>query len=621
MIPWTTLEEEQNLNDLQQLATLSLTSNFFQSAIQVDDDNARSSRSTGKARDRANPLARTGRKNAVKSAAPDVTGQAFNIRGAANNSQSKAKLTARIAGAPGAAGGSGPSTAQGMIGVLKRVLASRWNGPANYLNLDRLADDAILKENDLTPPGQPKAHKDIGRVLFKLVSENFPSITTLSLANNEFKTLGPVAALPEYLPDLQNLSLQGNDLKWTKDLSVFSSAARGGKLKNLRELILTGNPMQTNAASAMNQENYRSEVIAKFPTLTLLDGEAVTPKESAVAKLPSGKGKGDQILTADMPTRPFPLAVKAGFSDEHASAVVPAFLHKFFTLFDTDRSGNALRAVYASNATWSLVLNRHVPPRAKSAGYLNSAALPRQRDLNWAGYKNVTDHNIMGLGARAASRGLPVGAHTIIRTLEKLPATTHPLTDASKFVVDSWLLPNAAVGALLGQKDASTSKQALTKPEAVLFISVKGEFQEGPSYGLRSFERTFIVSPSAPGSAAQTEGWAVTILAEQWTVKHYTGSEGWRVGSLGGEAAPAATSSQQPPHQDPSTIQPAPGLTPEQHQLSLDLSSQTGLTYPFAVQCLQENGWQPQAAMTVFANLKAQGSIPAEAFQGGVVPS
>ncbi len=51
----------------------------------------------------------------------------------------------------------------------------------------------------------------------------------------------PSSSLPVYLPNLQNLSLEGNELKWTKDLDTFAS--RRSKLANLKELLLTGNPV------------------------------------------------------------------------------------------------------------------------------------------------------------------------------------------------------------------------------------------------------------------------------------------------------------------------------------------------------------------------------------------
>lgn len=142
---------------------------------------------------------------------------------------------------------------QGTIGVLRRFLASRWNGSANFLNLDNMQADEILKESKVIPPGTPGAHKDIGAVMWKLASELYPGLTTLSLGNNDLKTLAPLSQLPQHLPNIQNLSLEGNDLKWTKDLSTFAKN-KNGSLKNLRELMLTGNPMQQNAVSAMNEE-------------------------------------------------------------------------------------------------------------------------------------------------------------------------------------------------------------------------------------------------------------------------------------------------------------------------------------------------------------------------------
>lgn len=275
---------------------------------------------------------RPARRNAANSADPSVKGQAFSIRGAAGNANKKrGGGGGRIPGGGGAADDASSSglsvSAKGTIALLKRFLAQRWNGEAKFLNLENLAQDAVLKENKVAAPGQPDAHKDIGTVIFKLASESYPDILTISLGHNDFKTLGPIVSLPQYIPHLRNLSLEGNDIKWTKDLAGFTSG-KHGKFKNLQELILIGNPMQTNAASAMNEEGYRAEVIAKFPSLTLLDRIPVPPKGSAIGGAASGPAKPDQILGPDVPTRNFPLQVRSGFSDEAATGIVPGFLHK-----------------------------------------------------------------------------------------------------------------------------------------------------------------------------------------------------------------------------------------------------------------------------------------------------
>ncbi|CAO1613084.1 unnamed protein product [Sympodiomycopsis kandeliae] len=588
-----------------------------------------------KARDRANPLAArlnrpTAKASLTGTSDPNVRGQAFGIRGAAKG---KGKGRGQGSSIPGAVE-STPATfnTQGTIAVLRRLLSSRWNGASSFLNLSNLKDDPILKEGRVVPPGQPKAHKDIGTVIFKLASELYPQIATISLGQNDFKSLIPILTLPQHIPNLQNLSLENNDLKWTKDLAVLNG--KSGKFAGLRELVLTGNPMQTNAASALNEEGYRAEVISTFPTLTLLDSVDVSQKESAIAQLPSGgkKSKGDQVLGPETPIRNFPVQTKAGFSDEAANGIVPSFLHRFFTLFDSSRESPELRSVYASNATWTIVVNTSIPPRARSAGYQNSKDLPRQKDLTWSMYlKSLTNHNIMSLGAKSASKGCPIGAGTILAMFKKMPATRHPITDASKFVVDSWILPNTVVGALVGSKQG-TQPEKLEKPDAVLFINVKGEFAEGPSFGVRSFERTFMVAPASPESPAAKAGWPCTILSEQLTVKNYTGIDGWKVDSLpvgdvttsvvgqmqlpqaAPQAQPLPQGTLQPQAQPGPAPTPAPGINEQQHNLALQFSAETRLTYPFAVQCLAENNWDGHAAMNVFTNLKNAGGIPPDAF-------
>lgn len=145
-------------------------------------------------------------------------------------------------------------------------------------------------------------------------------------------------------------------------------------------------------------------------------------------------------------------------------------LNRFFQLYDTDRE--TLRAAYAPDASFSIMTSLPVPPRARSAGYIHT--LPRQRDLSWKAYSAVTNHNIMQAGTRPASKGFPKGPGAIVATFNKLPKTTHPLTDPSKFAFDAWMLSNDLIGATIDESGENASK-----PDQLLFISVHGEFAEG----------------------------------------------------------------------------------------------------------------------------------------------
>lgn len=493
-----------------------------------------------------------------------------------------------------------------------------------------MSADPILQAEGIKPPGVAGAPKELGNVIWKLCSEIYPDVVTISLANNGFRSLGPVSSLPAYFPNLQNLSLEGNELKWTKDLDTFAS--RKSKLTNLKELLLTGNPVHTSAIAAGNEEGYRREVLSKFRQLTLLDQKPVTPTESGFVNLQSStKSKKVDADAAQVPLRNFPVPNKPGFVDAEAGAIMPNFLSKFFTLYDSDR--NQLSEAYAPLAQFSYCLNVVPPPRARAAGFLHT--MPHQKELNFDRYQDKGNRNLMRVHTpKGRHLSLHHGVGSILAILRKLPKTSHPLNDASKFVVDAWVLANNVIGARLKGEE---------RPEALLYINVHGEYAEAPSQGIRSFDRTFAVAPVPPDSTAAAAGWPCVILSDQLVVRHYSSPCAWSPDSLptgevtaeqtqamqaAQQGAQAAAMSQPvaapvpaavvaggaalPPHLQNQA--PAAGINEQQHAMSLQLAAQTGLIYPFAVQCLQENGWDYNLALANFQTLKASNAIPPQAF-------
>lgn len=604
--------------------------------------------SSEKARLRANPMGSrpVGHRGSQD---PMVTGQAFGIRGAGRSGKGKGPIpvsdlikngnNAKRGRVPGGAGSNDDSLLNRMNGsatssssqnttgktvsTLKAFLKSRFNSDAQFLNLEAMASDQILLKEDIKAPGIQGAHRDIGSVMWKLSREMFPNVATISLARNDLKSLVPVMTLPEFLPNLKNLSLQHNDIKWVKDLEFHHVKSRAtAKFNHLQELILTDNPVHNNAVSAGNEQGYRAEVLARFPKLTMLDQKPVSQTEHGFAQLPgSSTSKKEQVgiaqgaANAGVEVREFPLAIPNGnFVDEHAEAIVPPFLAKYFELFDNDRS--SLRSAYTNDATFTIITSPSVPPRARWQNYVNT--MPRQRDLHWKTYKEIVSHNIMQLGARPASKGFPRGQGAIVGTFNKLPKTTHPLTDPTKFAFDAWLLSNSQINATMSSSEGQT-----TKPDALLFISVHGEFAESPSQGVRSFSRCFVVAPVLPGSTAANLGWPCVILSDQLTVRQYAGTAAWNKDVQANTAIPNVNPPTKQVQEQASipvhlqNIQPAAGLSAEQHSISLQLATQTGLTYPFAVQCLNENAWNPGLAFERFQALKSNGAIPSQAFATG----
>ncbi|KAJ1028629.1 hypothetical protein NDA16_001795 [Ustilago loliicola] len=585
------------------------------------------------ARQRANPLGNRPPKG--KKAAINVNDglRAGNTASVLKSiSPSKTQGGGRIPGGGGIMfSGNDMSKTQNVVSLIKRFLESRWNAQAKFLNLENMRADPILQAEGIKLPGVAGSPKELGNVIWKLCSETYPDVVTISLANNGLRSLGPVSSLPAYFPNLQNLSLEGNELRWTKDLDTY--AVRKSKLLNLKELLLTGNPVHASAIAAGNEEGYRQEVLSKFRTLTMLDRKPVTPTESGFANLPTGgKSKKIDADAAQVPLRNFPIPNKPGFVDAEAGAIMPNFLSKYFMLYDTDRS--QLSEAYAPLAQFSFCLNVIPPPRARAAGFLHT--MPHQKELNFDRYSDNGNRNLMRIRTpKVHHQSLHHGAGSILACLRRLPKTSHPLNDASKFVVDAWVLPNNVIGARLKGEE---------RPEALLYINVHGEYAEAPSQGIRSFDRTFAVAPTPPDSPAAAAGWPCVILSDQLVVRHYSSPSAWAPDSLptgevtaeqtqalqaaqqgapqtqpGAPAAAAvptpavaANAAGLPPHLQNQA--PAAGINEQQHAMSMQLATQTGLIYPFAVQCLQENGWDYNLALTNFQNLKASNAIPPQAF-------
>lgn len=470
-----------------------------------------------------------------------------------------------------------------VVETLRRFLTSRWNASMNLLNLENMQQDAILSEANIVPPGAPGAHRDLGTALWKLSADMFPTLSTLSLAGNAWTNLQPLALLGQYIPKLANLSLERNDLRWVRDLDVLVTKRHG--LHALQELVLLGNPLQQNAVEGGNEDGYRRDVLVKFPDLRILDMKPVMDVERGFSQLFQGRGhKKAGPEASQVPLRHFCVQTQPGFVDGDAKQVVPEFLSLYFSAYDQDRT--RLGPVYSSNARFTYSINSSPPPRARAERLMHT--MPHQKDLTFDKYIELGSRNLMRThNVKPLLRSMHYGGEAIVAFLKRLPITMHPLHDASKFVVDAWLLPNV---------DVKAQTSATERPDALLFINVHGEFCEAPSQGIRSFDRVFVVAPAPPASPAQQLGWPCVIVSDMLTLRHYSRESAFQPNAL--PMGPSA----------------APGLTPEQHAMSLELSAQTKLTYPYAVQCLGENGWDMTRAVNVFASLQAAGSIPSEAF-------
>jgi nuclear RNA export factor len=419
---------------------------------------------------------------------------------------------------------------------LQEVLRQRYDPESKLLNLSSLGEDPILigmgylEDKDL-------AQKTF-KVLMSICDETFPSpeakrdnVLSITLANNNIDNVIQVFDMAETFPDLKNLDLSGNQLSTINKLNRWR-----GRLRSLETLLLAGNPLETNPES--------KEIIEWFPKLMNLNNVRVrSPEEIAAAE------------AAKAASRPSPLPQNgADFRD--ASGVGETFLTQFLPLYDSNRA-QAVAAFYDDQSHFSLSV---------------STQLPRDNTtptLPWAAYLKFS-RNLSKIHTTSARvQRLIRGGNMIKELWGTLPATKHPdlKTGFHKYIVDCHPLPGL-------QDPTSQSSNGVDG----LIISMHGEFEEldasSGKTGMRSFSRTFVLGPAAPGSNL-----VFRIVSDMLALRAFNGVP----------------------------TQPSPGAPTEQdpkQQLILELSRQTNMTPHYSQLCLEQSGWDLAEALSTFAKTR-----------------
>ncbi|KAI5120208.1 hypothetical protein M0805_006314 [Coniferiporia weirii] len=493
------------------------------------------------------------------------------------------------------------------IDVWREIVQKRYNPEAKFLNLERLADDELLKKHNIGPPGLPGSNQKEYPVIFKLASQLKPPVETISLAYNNIQVGSHLVGIAHYLPNLRNLSLQGNKLRAWRDIDYL--AGRNRKLGLLREMIFMDNPLRDQELSAGRGEQYKSGMIRRFPSLEVLDQEAIT--KISFVDVPIASSSNTDPHNESGP-QTFPLPMGPSFITGVDGSVISGFLARFFPLFDSQRS--ALIDVYDPNATFSYSAFTTIPPRARLQGWHTSREMPNQRKLEWGpwlknGAGGSRNLNFIGRGGAAEGglerelRSLHAGPAAIVAAMSCLPKTRHDVSGAAdKFCIDAWPVGQGAA--------------------TMLFLCLHGEFAEEPSQGIRSFDRSFILAPAPAESTAAMNNWTVTILSDQLTIRPFSSHEAWKVGPMKvqGEGKPVKQRQENPQRVPVAQnqllspeVQAQLNVIPEpQRVLVLAVCQRTSLNVKFSVDCLQNNAWDVERAVANFEQVKA--SLGRDAF-------
>jgi len=350
----------------------------------------------------------------------------------------------------------GKSTRDLILEALRPILSSRFNKDKKILFLDGLGgqtQSGITFNFNALP---------FMKVMFISISENCPTVTSISFVNDKIQSLEAFSQLSKFLNLVENLNFASNDIQDINELIHLKSL-------NLKEIILENNPLLLKTS----EEKYRSEISAKLPSLKLLDGKKL--QTLIYFGIPS-----DVKLSSTLPQLQGSL-----FENPSVRNLTENFLQSYIQFFDENRS--SLSDLYTDVSIFSMSCS--LSKKFQTANSLRSGFQQFQfykshsRNLRW-----VTDIE------RKVSL-MKIGRKNIIDSIRQFPQTKHCLDD---ILVDAFVLKSVA----------STE---------VLCIHVHSHFLEVNSNVKRSIDHSFLLL-----SNSSTTSLPAVILNHQMHIRNYT---------------------------------------------------------------------------------------------------
>ncbi|RAL00497.1 mRNA export factor mexA [Aspergillus ibericus CBS 121593] len=451
------------------------------------------------------------------------------------------------------------------------ILGRRYTQQTKLLDLSKLGTDPDLLSMGIF--GSTSTESKFFPALMKVWELNFDNATarreaveSVSLAHNQLANITAVTTLAQTIPDLKNLDLSNNDFKDAQSLIGWR-----WKFRNLEFLDLSNTPFSADPT-------FKDTMLKWYPKLRFLNNVEVRTAEELAAQ------------------KKTPIPVQAPYFQDEGQ-IAENFVRAFFAGYDNDRS-DLLSGVYDNHSTFTLNVNTSAPRAQqtepapwdpyikKSRNLLKISHLPARMSRTYTGVEKIRD------------------------LWTSLPATRHPDIAAHP---EEWLIECYPIP---GLPDASGQS---TTGVGGLLIMVHGKFDEinGTKVETRSFDRTFILGPGGGMGG-------IRVISDILCLRAYGGHEAWAP-----EGLPAVPQAAPPvaPQAAPQTVavpgapegygMPAPGKADtqvQQEQLVLQMSSTTRMTLQYSEMALSGNGWNMEAALKNFGELKAQGTLPPEAF-------
>ncbi|XMA19548.1 hypothetical protein WAI453_012339 [Rhynchosporium graminicola] len=454
-----------------------------------------------------------------------------------------------------------PSATSEVKDQLRAVLASRYDAGLKLLNLSSLVADPGLNSmgvfNGSTTTSKIfPALMVVCNDLFKTKKEKQEAIVSVTLADNALTKVNEIHILAEMFPDIRNIDLSRNNLA---DLRSIDAWRR--KFRNMEHLILVGNPIEAQLAEL------KDEIMKRYPKLHTLNNVQVRTQEEVAV-----------TVAADEAARnPFPVL---GPNFQDVGGVGANFVTQFFALYDNDRNA-FLGQFYDSHSKFSLAINMTAPRSTE-------LSVPVQA---WSEYTKHSRNLLKVTHLNTRMNRQYIGVQDIQPVWASLPASRHPdlHTQGDKYIIEC--------NTVSGLPDLTG--QAIHGVDG-LMITIHGEFEDQPpknaDKSLRSFSRTFVLGPGAPG------GPQIRVVSDMLALRAW---------------APLAQPvvSQSPP-QLQAALTPEQQVLQQQEAIANQLTEKTGMTLEYSAMCLNETGWDLEKAFVAFTTNKA--NLPPNAWVAGI---
>lgn len=447
------------------------------------------------------------------------------------------------------------------------------DGGGSGFNYNQKSDDQLLSDIVSSKFQPVSGLLDLSRVSVPNPrSDEFhttPTETVPQVHLGRTKTLQSlVRVIIKNCPSIQSLDLSHNyistlsglgelkKLEGLKNLSLESNAISEFKeidhLKGLKlnQLILHDNPLK----SKNEIKSYRDEIGMRIRDLKMLDGEEMSVP----------------VINFGIPTRSLelPQSQPDYFDTEDTKKIAVSFLRKYFENFDSGR--DALNSIYVQESFFSLSI---------------SSIDKKTRDLNEYFRFNRNLSFITDPDKR--QKLIFHGRDDIIKQFKLLPQTKHEI---QSFQVDSFLLQRL--------------------PVTILMIDVNGSFVSQSKR--RTFNRTFLLTPTTHGSIESQQGWPGLVLNDLLHIQKYLPNGKSTTTTT---TTTTTTSTASPSSGIPMALPPAmQSLLPQQQSLIIEFCKASRMNPQFSFECLSQNGWDSDKAWNDFIRLNEANQIPPSAF-------